>query len=219
MLGSYAEVPSLIRPTESKLGPAARREGIQRTTRVPADARSAVVVPLPLARIAAVVGEGLLGLLDAEVVVVVAVRVDDLRHLRSVHMAGMPQDGHDRLSAAPRDEASVIAEIDRFLSSHGASDVGAPLAVLPIEQAVCPPGLLAVARAEAQALLRSGAHVRACGRGSLRARARPPSTIRRALTRASPPARSLRDRRLALARGRHGHQLRRHGSIGGHATL
>jgi len=44
----------------------------------------------------------------------------------------------------------VIAEIDQLLSSHRASHAGAPLAVLPIEQAVCPPGLLAIARAEAR---------------------------------------------------------------------
>ena len=149
MLNSNTEVPSLIRLTRPNFGDLPD----ERVSRARLESLQAIAAelssPLPLARIAAVVGEGVLNLLDAEVVVV-AVHVDDPRHLRSVHMAGMPQDGHDRLSAAPCDEASVIAEIDRHLSSHGASDVGAPLAVLPIEQAVCPRGLLAVARAEAR---------------------------------------------------------------------
>ena len=52
--------------------------------------------PLPLQRIAAVVGEAAMELLDAEIVVV-AVHVDDRRHLRGVHVAGVPRDGHDRL--------------------------------------------------------------------------------------------------------------------------
>ena len=76
--------------------------------------------PLPLARIAAVVGEAAMDLLDAEIVVV-AVHVDDPRHLRGVHIAGIPRDGHDRLSAAPCDEASLVTEIDRLLGSNGAS--------------------------------------------------------------------------------------------------
>jgi DNA-binding response OmpR family regulator len=105
--------------------------------------------PLPLPRIAAVVGGAALDLLEAEIVVV-AVHVDDPRHLRSVHIAGIPRDGHDRLSAAPCDEASLVAEIDRLLGRNEASRAIGPLAVLPIQQVVCPRGLLVVGRMEAR---------------------------------------------------------------------
>ena len=60
--------------------------------------------PLPLARIAAVVGEAAMELLDAEIVVV-AVHVDDPRHLRGVHIAGIPRTvtiGCPRLPATRR---------------------------------------------------------------------------------------------------------------------
>jgi DNA-binding winged helix-turn-helix (wHTH) protein len=89
-----------------------------------------------------------LDLLDAEIVIV-AVRVDDPRYLRSVHVAGIPQDGRDRLSA-PCDEAGLLAEIYRLLGSNGTSRAARPLAVLPIEQVVCPRGLLVVGRTEAR---------------------------------------------------------------------
>jgi DNA-binding winged helix-turn-helix (wHTH) protein len=105
--------------------------------------------PLPLVRIAAVVGEAAMELLDAEIVVV-AVHVDDSRHLRGVHIAGIPENGHDRLSAAPCDETSLVTEIDRLFGSNGASRSPAALAVLPIQQVVCPRGLMVVGRAEAR---------------------------------------------------------------------
>jgi DNA-binding response OmpR family regulator len=102
--------------------------------------------PLPLARIAAVVGDAARYLVDAEIVVV-AVHVDDRRHLRGVHVAGVPRDAHDRLSEAPCDEASLVAEVDRLVR-NGASQAVGCLAVLPIQQIVCPRGLLVVGRRE-----------------------------------------------------------------------
>jgi hypothetical protein len=105
--------------------------------------------PLPLARIAAVVGEAATALLDAEIVVV-AVQVDDPRHLRGVHIAGIPRDGHDRLFAAPCDEAGLVTEIDRLLGGNGTSRSPGALAVLPIQQVVCPRGLMVVGRMEAR---------------------------------------------------------------------
>lgn len=105
--------------------------------------------PLPLVGIAAVVGEAATELLNAEIVVV-AVHVDDSRHLRGVHIAGIPENGHDRLSAAPCDEASLVTEIDRLLGPDGASRSPGALAVLPIQQVVCPRGLMVVGRVEAR---------------------------------------------------------------------
>jgi DNA-binding winged helix-turn-helix (wHTH) protein len=105
--------------------------------------------PLPLARIAGVVGEAAMNLLDAEIVVV-AVHVDDPQHLRGVHIAGIPGDGRDRLSAAPCDEASLLAEIDRLLGGNGASTAVGSLAVLPIQQVACPRGLMVVGRVDAR---------------------------------------------------------------------
>jgi len=109
---------------------------------------AALSSPLPLARIAAVVGVAAVDLLDAAIVIV-ALHVDDPRYLRSVHMAGIPQEGCDRLSG-PCDEAGLIAEIDRLIGSNGTSPATRPLAVLPIEQVVCPRGLLVVGRTEAR---------------------------------------------------------------------
>jgi DNA-binding winged helix-turn-helix (wHTH) protein len=103
--------------------------------------------PLPLQRIAAVVGETAMGLLDADIVAL-AVHVDDHRHFRGVHVAGVPADGRDRLSAAPCDEASLIAEIDELLGGHGASREVGSLAVLRIDQVVCPGGLMLFGRLE-----------------------------------------------------------------------
>ena len=194
MLDSTTEVPGFIRTSRPNLGrppdeavSGARLESLQALA-------ATLSSPLPLARIAAVAGEGVLDLLDAEVVVV-AVHVDEPRHLRSVHTAGIPQDGHERISAAPFDEASVIAEIDQLLSSHRASHAGAPLAVLPIEQAVCPPGLLAIARAEARPfseLERTFARVVAglCGLALDRLRLSAERTHARRRQRASDTARS-----------------------------
>ena len=103
--------------------------------------------PLPLQRIAAVVGEAAMGLLDADIVAL-AVHVDDRRHFRGVHVAGVPGDGCDHLSAAPCDEASLIAEIDELLGSHGATRGVGSFAVLRIEQVVCPGGLMLFGRLE-----------------------------------------------------------------------
>jgi DNA-binding winged helix-turn-helix (wHTH) protein len=103
--------------------------------------------PLPLQRIVAVVGQAAIDLLDAEIVAL-AVHVDDRRHCRGVHIAGVPHDGHERLSAAPCDEASLVAEIDELLDSHGASLAIGSLAVLRIRQVVCPPGLMVFGRLE-----------------------------------------------------------------------
>ena len=105
--------------------------------------------PLPLARIAGVVGDAAMDLLGAEIVVV-AVHVDDPRHLRGVHVAGIPRNGHDQLAAAPCDEASLLAEVDRLLAGTGASRFAGPLAVLPIQQVVCPRGLMVVGRLAAR---------------------------------------------------------------------
>ena len=103
--------------------------------------------PLPLARIAAVVGETARDLLDAQIVVV-AVHVDDARHLRVVHSAGVPRDRPDSLLAAPSDEAELVAQIDRRLVSTGSPQAAGPLAVLPIRQVVVPRGLMVVGRVE-----------------------------------------------------------------------
>ena len=105
--------------------------------------------PLPLARIAGAVGAAAIDVLGAEIVVV-AVHVDDPRHLRGVHVAGIPPDDHDQLAAAPCDEASLLAEVDRLLAGSGASRVVGPLAILPIRQVVCPRGLMVVGRVDAR---------------------------------------------------------------------
>lgn len=102
--------------------------------------------PLPLTRIAAIVGGAAVDLLDAEITIV-AVHVDDPRHLRSVHIAGVPHEGHERLSAAPCDEASLVAEIHQLLCSNGVSRPDGSFTVVPIHQVVCPSGLMVVARA------------------------------------------------------------------------
>ncbi|HEX5622168.1 MAG TPA: winged helix-turn-helix domain-containing protein [Solirubrobacteraceae bacterium] len=106
-----------------------------------------LAAPLSLQRIAAVVEQAAMDLLDAEIVAV-AVHVDDRRHFRGVQIAGIPHDGHERLSAAPCDEASLVAEIDQLLGGHGAARGVGSLAVLRIQQVVCPAGLMLLGRLE-----------------------------------------------------------------------
>ena len=152
MLDSTTELPTLLRPSRQNLervddrqsSETAARARLERLELLAAELSS----PLPLARVAAVVGVAALDLLDAEIVVV-AVHVDDPRYLRSVYMAGISQDGRDRLSS-PCDEAGLIAEIDQLLGSNGTSCAARQFAVLPIEQVVCPRGLLVVGRTEAR---------------------------------------------------------------------
>jgi DNA-binding winged helix-turn-helix (wHTH) protein len=104
-----------------------------------------LAAPLPLVRIATIVGEAAMDLLEAEIIVV-AVHIDDPRHLRGVHIAGIPPGGQAQLSAAPCDEAGLVEEIDLLLGGNGAPRATASLAVLPIQQVVCPRGLMVVGR-------------------------------------------------------------------------
>jgi DNA-binding winged helix-turn-helix (wHTH) protein len=155
MLDTAPEDALLLHSSRLKFEQAARSRQLQELDETVSRARleclktlaAELSSPLPLARIAAVVGAAALKLLDAEIVVVAA-RVDDPRQLRSVHIAGIPQDCHDRLCAAPYDEASLIAEIDRLRADYGAARAGGPLAVLPIEQVACARGVLLVGRME-----------------------------------------------------------------------
>jgi len=101
--------------------------------------------PLPLEQIATVVAEAALEFLDVQILVI-AVHIDDQRHLRAVHVSGVPLSRQRRLAADPSDEASLVAEIQQLLGSPDSSRIVGPLEVLPIPQVLCPRGLIVAAR-------------------------------------------------------------------------
>ena len=103
-----------------------------------------LALPLSLERIAAVVAQAATDLLDAEILVI-AIHVDDLRHLRAVHASGLSRSPNGALAALPSDQAAVVAVIEQHLGGNGS-----PLDVLPIPQVLCPRGLMVAGRLDAR---------------------------------------------------------------------
>jgi DNA-binding winged helix-turn-helix (wHTH) protein len=152
LIRSKAKGVRLLGATQQKLDPgwSAPDEAVWRARRRSLQTLTAeLAAPLPLGRIAAAVGHAANDLLDAEIVVLAA-HVDDSRRLRAVHVAGLPEDGHDRLSAAQADEAGLVAEIERSLGAGSPPQALGALAAVPIQQVLCPRGMMVVGRAEAR---------------------------------------------------------------------
>jgi DNA-binding winged helix-turn-helix (wHTH) protein len=105
--------------------------------------------PLSLEQIAAVVADAATELLDAEILVI-AIHVDDPRHLRTVHASGLSRRPNGRLAALPSDKASVLSVIEQYLGGNGSPRTAGALDVLPIPQMLCPPGLIVAGRVDAR---------------------------------------------------------------------
>jgi DNA-binding winged helix-turn-helix (wHTH) protein len=142
LLGAVQQKVDRRRQAPDEAAWRARRRSLQTLT-------AELAAPLPLGRIAAAVGRAAIDLLDVEIVVIAA-HVDVARRLRAVHVVGLSEDGHDRLSAAEADEADLIAEIERSFGAGGPPRAIGALAVVPIHQVLCPRGLMIVGRVEAR---------------------------------------------------------------------
>ncbi len=105
--------------------------------------------PLSLEEIAAVVADAATELLDAEILVI-AIHVDDPRHLRAVHASGLSRSPNGALAALPSDQASVLTVIEQHLGGNGSPRVAGALDVLPIPQMLCPRGLIVAGRLDAR---------------------------------------------------------------------
>ena len=101
--------------------------------------------PLSLERIAAVVADAATELLDAQVLVI-AIHVDDPRHLRAVHASGLTRSPNGALAALPSDQAGVVTVIEQHLGGNGSARAAGALDVLPIPQVLCPRGLIVAGR-------------------------------------------------------------------------
>lgn len=104
-----------------------------------------LALPLPLERIATVVAEAAIELLEAQILVV-AIHVDDPHRLRAVHVSGIPRSRTGRISELPCDEASLTAEIAQLLRGTRSSRAAAALEALPIPQVSCRRGLIVAGR-------------------------------------------------------------------------
>lgn len=105
--------------------------------------------PLSLERIAAVVAEAATELLDAQILVI-AIHIDDPRHLRAVHASGLSRSPNGALAALPSDEAGVVTVIEQHLGGNGSARAAGALDVLPIPQVLCPRGLIVAGRLDAR---------------------------------------------------------------------
>ena len=108
-----------------------------------------LALPLSLERIAAVVAEATTELLDAQILVI-AIHIDDPRHLRAVHASGLSRSPNGALAALPSDEAGVLTVIEQHLGGNGSQRAAGTLEVLPIPQALCPRGLIVAGRLDAR---------------------------------------------------------------------